>query len=275
MAQPQSKNLFADKAVIGMVHAGAMPGTPHASEDIEAIAERASEESAQLRRAGFDAIIVENMHDRPYLLRDVGPEIVAGMTRVTLAVRQAAQCPVGVQILAGANRAALAVALAAGAEFIRAEGYVFAHVADEGLMHTADAAELLRYRRMIGAEHVAILADVKKKHASHALTADLDIGETARAAEFFDADGVIVTGIATGRPARPDEVRAVRDAVSRPVFIGSGLTPDNLREFWPVADGFIIGSYIKRDGLWSNPLDPKRIESWFSAVSALRAQPKH
>ena len=165
------------------------------------------------------------------------------------------------QVLAGANREALAVALAAGASFIRAENFVFAHVADEGLMPEADAGPLLRYRREIGAEHVRIFADIKKKHASHAITADVDVAEAARAAAFFGADGVIVTGVATGaspptwttcdRSAPPSSCRSA---------VGSGITPDNLPAFWDLADVFIVGSFIKQDGLWHRPVDPDRVE---------------
>ena len=84
--------------------------------------------------------------------------------------------------------------------------FVFAHVADEGLARAA-AGPLLRYRRQIGADHIAVFADIKKKHASHAMTADVSIAEAARAAEFFGADGVIVTGAATGKPVEPADVR--------------------------------------------------------------------
>src|SRR6185295_16139764 len=153
----------------------------------------------------FGALMIENMHDRPYAKRAVGPEIVAAMTAVGRAVRAAVELPLGVQVLAGANREALAVAQACGAAFIRAEGFVFAHVADEGMIESG-AAELLRYRRHIGAEHVRIFVDIKKKHAAHAITADVSIAETARAAEFFLADGVVVTGAATGETTDPDEV---------------------------------------------------------------------
>src|SRR5437879_11621759 len=106
----------------------------------------------------------------------------------------------GVQVPAAANREALAVALACGADFVRGEGFVFAHVADEGLIESS-AGDLLRYRRAIGAGEVRVFADIKKKHAAHALTADVDLVETAHAAEFFLADAVIVTGPSTGRPA--------------------------------------------------------------------------
>ena len=258
------------QSVIGMVHVGALPGTPHNAEPLAAIVRQAVKEARTLDKAGLDALIIENMHDRPYLLGEVGPEVTAAMTAVGVAVRDAITIPFGVQILAGANKASLAVAQACGASFVRVEGFVFAQVADEGLRSRADAAELLRYRRFIGAQPVTILADIKKKHSAHAITADVDLAETARAAEFFGADAVVVTGTATGRPTSPDDVQAVRRAVSIPVMVGSGVTAENLADYWPCADAFIVGSYIKRGGTWSNPIDPKRLKKLTAAAAALR-----
>lgn len=263
-------SFLARKSIIGMVHVPALPGTPRASSSVNELADVAAAEALTLQRAGFDAIMIENMHDVPYLLREVGPEIVAAMTAVAISVREAVKCPVGVQVLAGANQAALAVAQSAGLQFIRAEGFVFSHVADEGLMAAADAGPLLRYRRQIGAVHVSILADIKKKHAAHALTADVDLVDTAQAAQFFGADGLIVTGTATGVATHPAEVTAVSNATNVPVMVGSGATPENLPGLWPAAAGIIVGSYLKRDGLWSNPLDAKRVEAMMTAVGRLR-----
>ncbi len=253
-----------------MVHIGALPGTPASREPIGAIAARAAEEAALLARAGFDAVLIENMHDAPYLARDVGPEIVAGMTTAGRAVRETVgdAFPLGVQVLAGANRAALAVALAIGAGFIRAEGFVFASVADEGLLASADAGPLLRYRRAIGAEHVAIYADIKKKHSSNAITGDVSLAETARAATFFRADGVIVTGSTTGAAADDADVREAKAACELPVLVGSGVTRDTVRQTLALADAIIVGSALKRDGDWRNPPDPARIEAFVEAARA-------
>src|SRR6185503_10323390 len=154
------------------------------------------------------------------------------------------------------NSSALAVALACGASFVRVEGFVFAHIADEGLIE-GSAALMLRYRRAIEADHIRVFADVKKKHSAHAITADIDIAETAKAAEFFMVDGVIVSGMATGEPANPNEVAAVADAVSVPTLVGSGITAENIGMF-AKADAFIVGSPIKKGGLWSNPIDLER-----------------
>ncbi len=247
-----------DIRLIGMIHVGALPGTPKAGLSVARLVERAVGDARTLANAGFHGLIIENMHDVPYLRKNIGPEIVAVMTRIAQAVREEVEIPFGVQILAGANREAMAVAHATGGTFIRTEGYVFASVADEGIFDEADAGQLLRERRRIGAEKVKVLADIKKKHSSHSLTSDVSIGDMAKGAQFCGADGVIVTGGATGQPTSASDVRAVREAVDIPVLVGSGVTPETAGRLLEHADAMITGSSIKEKGLWMNPIDPER-----------------
>lgn len=265
-------HLGVDKPLIGMIHVRALPGTPFAKGTLDETIDKAAEEAETLFDLGFDALCIENMHDRPYLLTEVGPEIVAAMTAVGIAVRSAApSAPMGVQILAGANTSALAVALAVDAQFIRAENFVFAHVADEGLMPTASAAVLLRERKRIGTEHVAIFTDIKKKHSAHAITGDVTLAQTAHGADFFASDGLIVTGSATGAPASAaDLIEARQAAPDLPLLVGSGATPDNIAEMFEHADGVIVGSSIKVDGLWSNEIDPARSAAVVEAANSAR-----
>jgi membrane complex biogenesis BtpA family protein len=260
-------------ALIGMIHVGALPGTPRSGLSVGELARAAVAEAAVLAGGGVDAVILENMHDVPYLNRRVGPEIVAAMTAICSAVRESVTLPLGVQVLAGANCEAVAVAHAAGCQFVRCEGFVFSHVADEGLMAEADAGPLLRFRKMIGADDVAVIADVKKKHSSHAITADVNIAETAKAAVLFGADGVVVTGTATGEPASIDDVVAVAGAIDHAIFIGSGTTPENVAPLAGHVDAFIVGSFLKRDGYWENEPDPARVAAMVRAVSEVSAHP--
>ena len=255
------------RALIGVIHVGALPGTPSAARAIGQVIAQAVTEARIYRDGGFTALAIENMHDRPYLRGGVGPEIVSAMTAIACAIKADVNLPLGVQILAGANREALAVAHASGADFVRVEGFVFAHVADEGIIQSS-AGELLRYRRQIGAERVLVLADIKKKHSAHAITADVPIDETAHAAEFFQADGVIVTGASTGIAASPEEVAIVARHVHIPVLVGSGITAENLDQFAPAA-GFIVGSFVKETGRWDQPLDRARVEAVAAAASRL------
>jgi membrane complex biogenesis BtpA family protein len=263
-------SLFAKaKPIIGVIHVGALPGTPAYGASVSEITERAAEEARLYAASGVDGLIIENMHDVPYLRGRVGPEIVAAMAVVGRAVREEFPLPVGVQILAGANTEAMAVANAATLDFIRAEGYAFAHIADEGWIESS-AAELLRYRKKIGADRVEVWADVKKKHSSHAVTTDISIGATAEAVEFMRASRVVVTGSTTGRPPSVADIEAVKAHSSLPVILGSGVDASNIAGFYGSADGFIIGSYFKRDGHWTSPVDKERVERLMEVVNRLR-----
>ncbi|XP_062405723.1 uncharacterized protein F13E9.13, mitochondrial [Sardina pilchardus] len=263
-------NLFGrmKSVVIGMIHVRALPGTPLNTATLPEITEEACREVEIYQRAGLDGLIIENMHDIPYTF-DVGPEICASMTAVCAEARRLCpSMPLGVQVLSAANQVALAIALASGLDFIRAEGFVFSHVADEGLLN-ACAGDLLRYRKKIGAQHVQIFTDIKKKHSSHSITADVGIAETARAAEFFLSDGLVITGTATGVQADPVELREVAQAVRTPVLIGSGVTEDNVQHYLD-ANAMIIGSHFKRGGYWANAVDPERVKRFMGKVNELR-----
>ncbi len=254
------------KTVIGMIHVRALPGTPRHAGGLAPILDQALAEAETYRACGIHALMVENMHDVPYV-KNPGPEITAAMAVLAREVKRAQpQLPLGIQILAGANQEALAAALAAGADFIRAEGFVFGHVADEGYMDSC-AGALLRHRQAIGAGQIAVFTDIKKKHSAHAITADVDIVQTAHAAEFFLSDGLILTGAATGEAASADELRAVYAATKLPVLVGSGITAENLKSYLPIADAFVVGSYFKQNGYWENALDPDRIRRLLDALA--------
>ena len=259
-------DLFANpKPIIGVIHVGALPGAPANNQTMAEITAQAVREAAIYRDCGVDGVIIENMHDTPYLRGSVGPEIVAAMAVVGHAVKTESRLPTGLQILAGANIEAMAVAHAANLDFIRAEGFAFAHVADEGLIQSS-AAELLRYRKMIGADRIQVWADVKKKHSSHAITADIGLGATAEAVEFMRGDAVIVTGSVTGEAPKIADVQEAKAHCRAPVLLGSGVDADNIADFYQAADGFIIGSYFKVDGHWANPVEPERVRRLMTQI---------
>jgi membrane complex biogenesis BtpA family protein len=246
-----------------------LPGTPNYQGDINFIIDKAIEEARLYKKSGIDALMIENMHDVPYQKNGVGPEITSMMTQVAHAIKNETGLALGIQILAGANKEALAVAKAAQLQFIRAEGFIFGHVADEGYIDS-QAADLLRYRKQIDAEDIAVFTDIKKKHSSHAITADVDIVETAHAAAFFLSDGLIITGKQTGLETNTDEINAVKSHTDIPVLIGSGINLENVHQYLPISDALIVGSYFKESGFWKNELDVKRIIQFMEKVNTLR-----
>jgi membrane complex biogenesis BtpA family protein len=216
------------------------------------------------------------MHDIPYVKStSFGPEIVASMTAAAVEVKKlCSHIPVGIQVLAGGGKEAIAIAKSTGLDFIRNEGYVFAHVGDEGILES-NAGELLRYRKMIDAENVLIFSDIKKKHSSHAITADVSLLDTAHAASFFRSDGVILTGKSTGDETDLNEVKLMageKMKMDLPLLIGSGVTRDNLRNYMRLADALILGSHFKRDGYWKKDLCATRVNDFMRAASEIEKQ---
>lgn len=247
-----------NKLLIGMIHVPALPGTPFNKLSPKQILDKCMIEADMYNNSNIDSIMIENMHDAPYLKRNVGPEITSMMSIISYELRKRFDRPAGVQILAGANKDAISVAHSTGLDYIRAEGFVFSHVADEGIIES-DAGELLRYRKSIGADSVKVFTDIKKKHSANFITSDVSIADMAKNAEFFGSDGIIVTGSSTGAEADLDDIISVGKATSLPVLIGSGLSYDNIDRYFNHAEGFIIGTYFKKDNYWKNDIDEKKL----------------
>ena len=251
-------------SMIGMVHLHPLPGAAGYSGSIDRVMSSALDEAMTYKECGFDALLLENMHDLPFLKGRVEPETTAAMAVIASAIKYETQMPLGIQILAGANIEALGAALAAGLDFIRVEGFVFAHVGDEGIQESC-AAQLIRRRWQLKADKIKIFADVKKKHSAHAITEDVSLLETAKAAEFFKADGVVITGSSTGVAPNPQDLQAVRAGVKCFVLVGSGASEENVHMYQPYSDAIIVGSSLKEGGLWSNPLDTERVQRFIEA----------
>ncbi|MCF6295365.1 MAG: BtpA/SgcQ family protein [Flavobacteriaceae bacterium] len=260
------KSIFkTEKPIIGMIHVKALPGTPNHKLESSQIIDQALSEARIYKDAGIDSIMIENMHDIPYIKGGVGHEVSSLMALIAYLIKNETNLPVGIQILAGANKEALAVAKASSIDFIRAEGFVFAHTADEGIIE-AQAGDLLRYRKQINAEDVAVFTDIKKKHSSHAITQDISLLETAKAARFFLSDGVIVTGSHTGEAASVDELKALKEVLDFPILVGSGITQDNVLTYLPICDAMIVGSYFKEEGYWENDLSYERVANFMDYI---------
>ncbi len=148
--------------------------------------------------------------------------------------------------------------MAGGAKFIRVNQWANAYVANEGFME-GGAAEAMRYRSMLRAEHIKVFADSHVKHGSHAIIADRTKAELTRDLEFFDADGVIATGQRTGNTATIEEIEEIGAATNRPILVGSGVDKDNIVEILKLKNGVIVASSLKRGGVWWNPVDIERV----------------
>jgi membrane complex biogenesis BtpA family protein len=260
------------KPVIGVVHLAALPGAPrYDGTPVSEIYAAGARDARTLAQGGVDGIIVENAGDMPFSRpEDIGPETVAALTAACVEIRAQVEVPIGITCVANGVVPALAVAKAVGARWVRANQWANAYVANEGFLN-GPAPAALRYRRAVDATDVRIFADVHVKFGAHAITADRGISEQARDAEWFDADVLIASGTRTGSPTQAEEVTAVSSGTTLPVLVGSGLDPDQVPTLFAVADGAIVGQWLKRDGRWWNPVDPQRVELLMKAVEIARS----
>ncbi len=256
------------RALIGMVHLAPLPGSPRWAGSLAAVVERAVADARALEAGGFDACLVENWGDAPFGAGRVDPAAVAAMAVVVAEVRRAVRLPVGVNVLKSDAQAALAVAAATGAAFIRVNVHVGAVVADQGLIQ-GDAHGTLRYRRLLGTD-TRLFVDVGGKHAVP--LAPVELEQVARDAAYRGlADALVVSGVATGEATPVGDVKRVRAAVpDRPLLVGSGVTPDSVGDLLQVADGAIVGTWIKHDGRTANPVDPARVAALVRAARQVR-----
>jgi len=259
------------KAVIGVLHAPALPGSPgYRGASMDDLTSLVLADARRYAAGGVDGLILENHGDIPFAKPDeIGPETVATMTLLAERVRREVPLPLGLNVLANAAIPALAIARAVGASFVRVNQWANAYVANEGIIE-GPAARATRYRAWIHAHDVKVFADVHVKHGAHAIVADRSIPELARDAEFFDADAVIVTGQRTGDAATAVELADVASGTSLPVLVGSGVDLDNVRDILRVADAVIVASALKEEGVWWTPVSEAKVRALMRSVERFR-----
>lgn len=257
------------RGLIGVVHLLALPGDPaHREGGFAAAYERARVDAEALVEAGIDGLIVENFGSAPFVKGCAGdripPHQAAALTRVVLACKPLG-VPVGVNCLRNDAHTALGIAAACELDFIRVNVHTGAYVTDQGLIE-GEAATSLRYRAALGvSSKVEIWADVLVKHAAPLAPGDPETA-THDCLDRGLADAVIVSGTATGAPVDLDLLGRVRAAAGeRPVIIGSGLTPKNAQTLLGHVDAAIVGTWLKREGLVRNPVDPARAKALVEA----------
>lgn len=241
-----------NKGIIGMIHCLPLPGTLHYGGSMQAVIDRALADLDALEKAGVDAAIVENFCDKPNTAK-LEPEQLAALTAVSLAVKQRSHIAIGIDAAFCDPVASLAIAVAVGAGFIRVPVFVDTVVTSDGIVNPC-AKELLRYRKLLDAQEIALLCDIQTKH-TFMLCDSISIEESARMAEDSGADAIIITGAHTGSSTPLEVIRQVRNVTRLPLVAGSGVTADNLPEQFRYVDAAIVGSAMKAHGKAEEPID--------------------
>jgi membrane complex biogenesis BtpA family protein len=268
---PRIRSAFGvDQLVIGMVHTQALPGAPRydRAAGMGAIIRQARLEARMLVDAGFNALLYCNESDMPYQA-SIPIEGVAAMTEVVAECQRDIALPHGVNMLIDPC-ASIAIAHATGGRFTRSF-LTGALVGDIGLV-APDGAAALRLRAQLGAEAIQLICNVTP---GFSIALDTRSVPTQAAGAVFIglADMVCVGGPAAGVEADLSTIEQVAARVPEtPVIVGTGVAAENIAKLAAVADGFIVGTSIKRDRQTLNPVDPARaaafIQSYRAAVAA-------
>jgi len=259
------------KSIIGMVHLPALPGTPLYDEStgMTGIREWVKRDLDALQAGGIDAVMFCNENDRPYRL-DSDFASVAAMADTVASMRGELSVPFGVNVLWDPN-ATLAVAAATGASFCR-EIFTGAFAGDFGLW-IRSAGDAWRYRRQIGAQSVKMIFNINAEFA--APVAPRPIAETAKSVVFSSSpDAICVSGPITSQPANASAMAEVAAAIAGtgvPLLVNTGFKVANAAELLQYADGAIVGSSLKVDGITWNPVDGARVKALMAEVRSATA----
>ncbi|WP_428940010.1 BtpA/SgcQ family protein [Fontivita pretiosa] len=259
------------RPVIGMLHLLPLPGSPRYQAGVDAIRDRLMRDAEALVSGGVDGLMIENFGDVPFYPDRVPAHVVAQMTALACELRKRFdRVPLGINVLRNDGRSALAVAHAIAADFIRVNVLCGARVTDQGIIQGI-AHQLLRDRAMLGASSIRILADVDVKHSAPLAPRAIE-DEVQDTIERGLADALIVSGAGTGKPTDPSQAARVKAAAkATPVLVGSGVSLNNVSDLWEHCDGFIVGTWFKREGIASNPVDADRVRQFMRAVKSSRA----
>ncbi len=253
--------------IVGMLHLPPLPGSPANRLDLNAIIEVVLRDADALAHGGIDALMLENFGDSPFYPHRVPAHTVAYMTAIGREVKRASGLPMGINVLRNDAESAIAVASAVGADFIRVNVHVGARVTDQGIIQGM-AHETLRYRKLLGST-LRILADIDVKHSAPVTPRPLK-DEVEEVLSRGGADAVIVTGAATGKQTAIEDLKVAKEAAGESlVFAGSGVDMQNVGMILKIADGAIVGTAFKRDGVTTNPVDPARVSAFMKAAGQL------
>lgn len=255
------------KPVIGMVHCWPLPGAPgYTGYGMQTIIDNALRDAYALAEGSCDGLIVENMWDIPFRAGpNIQPESIAAQAVVAAAVKREIALPMGINLVHNGGVSLLGIAIASGAEFIRVCMFTGAGVWDAGEWDEGCAADLMRRRKELHAEHIKLFADVDKKHSVR--FPGIDLATHIEWTRFFGADALIVSGRMTGDAPDLGKVREAKAlAGDRPVLIGSGGDERNIGAFMEIIDGVIVGSSIKVGGRCENPVDRARVQRFVAAA---------
>lgn len=257
-----------EKPIIAMLHLRALPGDPGFDEQggMAAVVKAAAQELEALQSGGVDAVMFSNEFSLPYLTK-TEPITAISMARVIGELSQDLSVPFGVNVLWD-GLASIDLAAATGARFVR-EIFTGAYASDFGVWNT-NVGESARRRRRVEAQGVRLLFNIVPEAAKY--LADRDLDSITKTTIFNCApDALCVSGATAGAETDLEQLRCAKDAAGDvPVFANTGVRTETLHTQLAVADGAVVGTAFKIDGVFENPADGRRVAEFMTEARRVR-----
>ena len=263
------KELFGvEKPILAMCHLQPLPGDPSydVAGGMEKVLQYAKHDFLALQENGVDGVIFSNEFSLPYLTK-VHPVTVGAMARVIGELKHLIKLPYGVNCLWDPI-ASLDLAAAVDAQFIR-EIITGAYASDFGIWNT-NVGETVRHRIKIHATHVKMMYNIVPEAAKY--LADRSIEDITRSTEFNNKpDAICVSGLTAGAETDTQILGRVKATVKNtPIFCNTGCNINNIERQLGIADGAVVATTFKVDGIFENPVDPARVKAFMDKVKDIR-----
>ena len=189
------------------------------------------------------------------------------MGRIIGELKSEIRIPFGVNVLWDAKRS-LDLAAATGALFVR-EIFTGVYASDFGLWNT-NIGETIRHRKAVDAENVKLLFNILPEAAKY--LADRDIEGIAKSTVFNNRpDALCVSGLTAGSMTDTSILKRVKDTVPNTVVLANtGVRLENVEQQLSVADGAVVGTTFKKDGIFENHVDAERVKRFMDKVRSFR-----
>lgn len=263
-----SETFGVDKPVIAMLHLMALPGDPGFDSvgGVKNVVERAKRELDRLQEGGVDAVMFSNEFSLPYLTK-TEPITAITMARIIGELHQDIDRPFGVNVLWDGT-ASIDLAVATGASFVR-EIFTGVYASDFGLWDT-NVGAAARHRARMSGQNVKLLFNIVPESAVYLGQRDIEsVTKTTVFATLPDA--LCVSGLTAGSATDTQILTRVKAAAGDvPVIVNTGVRAENAHDQLAIADGAVIGTFFKKDGVFENEVDMSRVKELMSVVTAFR-----
>lgn len=262
------KELFGtDKPVIGMMHLMAMPTDPKYDPQggLKKVIDRAREDLHALQDGGIDGILFCNEYSIPYT-DNVRPITIACMARIIGELKAEIKVPFGVDVAMDPYKV-FDLAAAVEADFVR-ETLSGAYAGDYGITQYK-MGDIERHRVDVGCRNTYTLATLVPEGARQ--IAERPIEEVAKTiTSALAPSALLVYGIAAGQAIDNSMISRAKNVVDTPIFASNGVRADSVADTLKVSDGCVVGTWVKVDGKFYNPVDQKRVMQLMNAAKQFR-----